>query len=136
MPAVDRDVARALLACARLAHDEVERAGLLTDDTAEPVLAAVARWLRGEATDDEVNAVRNVMCDVALDVPAVSVMGHLYRCVDAVACVVALGNTSGSGLPRNAIGMQAALDCLAALGEPWDAAEARVTAAWEGAGGS
>jgi hypothetical protein len=55
-PSADPAIVRTLLAVARLAHAEVERAGFLNDDLPELALATVARWCDGKATDDDVRA--------------------------------------------------------------------------------
>lgn len=135
MTAPDPATVRALIAVARLAHAEVERAGLLADDAPEQVLAAVARWCEspGEATEAEV---REAACELTGSQsghdPAKRARALLQGCARDVADSLSVG----TALWREVLGSSArerAAACLAVLGEPEEAARARVTAVYEAA---
>lgn len=133
----DPAVARALLAVARMVAAELERAALVADDVPELVLATVARWCDGAATEAEVRAVRG-----ALYAPR---PGLEEECRGRGAHQVAmcwwrhvahgLGAYVGGGRgTRRARAegrtLAAAWVCLRHLGEPEAAAKARVEAVY------
>ncbi len=142
-PPPDPRIARSLVAVARHVHDEFERAGRLTDDVPELVLATVTRWCRGEATVAEVRAARAelyapraVFRNTAIhDVASVPLRELLCMLRAVTSYVCGGGAVAWRELARQAV-LGWARDCLRWCGEPGEAAQARVEAIYNAALGA
>jgi hypothetical protein len=126
----DPATARALLAVARHARDALERAGLVTDDVPDAVLAAVSRWCDGVASDAEVRGAR---AEVYAPREGLNQSGATRMLGSAVWDLAAYVG-GGPGVQRARYVehvLYGARCCLTWTGEAADAAEARVRAVYE-----
>ena len=133
---IDVATARALLTVARMVHAEVERAGLVIDDVPELAFATVARWCEGDATAVEVQAAR---AETAIGRPHYEGSRdhrkavQLYR---ALAYYLTAYAGGAQGVKRRFAEEQVlamAWMFLRRLGEPEEAAKARVEAVYAAA---
>lgn len=130
---------RALCAAVRIAVDAVERAGQLSDDSAEAALSTLERWSFGDVVEGELSEVIEQMgtlvhahSHLAADVsPALAAMTAAVDCVARTARDVEwAGGEHDLSLDRTALWW--AETVLELLGEDSDAAVARIAIAWDG----
>lgn len=125
----DRPFLRAAFAVARFAHDQLERAGLLTSDVPEQTIATAVRWCDGDATAEEMREAARGL--VLVDGRPKTPTGYLEHCVACAAWAV--DDRTPQDEARASWGNAWAVDCLVACGEARAAAEARVAVVYEAA---